>query len=659
MRSKVTVVLLFLNVVLFYYIYTWGTVKPIDPNGNHVFGPEISAIETLTRTSRTGTTIRLEHRVDTWWLTQPYEWPANVYAVNLLTNELKQLQHQTSFAVADLVKSGQTLADYGLDQPAFTLSFTTGAGKTYVSKIGDDTKIGNRLYLLSTDGTRIHVVGRSLADSVGQTLDALRSDSIFTVPVFEVRSLNIQTAAPANLKVRLRRDAAEHWAFETPILARASKTAVEVAVNALNSLKAKNFPETAGTDLERTGLNAPALRVTLEGNARRETLLLGGPAGANETFARIEDKAVIFTVQVPPDLLEKLRSAQESLRDRHVLDFEPKTVTALTLTAPGQPELILQRLEANAGAAAWQVVVRISDQAPKTTPADGPLVEELLQKIHLLTVNKFQSDAPSASDLEKDGFNRPERVISLSLNTGGGPHLTDPSTLALQIGVSPDNKDIAFAQAVPSPPFVYEIVPDILAATPVKALHYLKRQLRELPEGAKIQGITLTDLASGTPVFTKQLPDATGVWDKVLADEPEARRRALTIALNQLHSLRAKQFTADSFAPDHADTAQGPKPWKYRLDLNIAYAGGNSTAQNSSSTLFLTDRIGGTTQLAGTAEFHGGVVFEVTQELLDALFTLVYRDKNDPGLPPAEPAPVAKETAAAPTPAKAEPQPAK
>ena len=40
--------------------------------------------------------------------------------------------------------------------------------------------------------------------------------------VFEVRSLNMQTAAPANLKVRLRRDAAGRWAFEAPINARAA-----------------------------------------------------------------------------------------------------------------------------------------------------------------------------------------------------------------------------------------------------------------------------------------------------------------------------------------------------------------------------------------------------------------------------------------------------
>ena len=54
MRSKVTVVLLFLNVVLFYYIFQYEKVQIPDANGKHVYGPEVAAIDSLTRASRTG-----------------------------------------------------------------------------------------------------------------------------------------------------------------------------------------------------------------------------------------------------------------------------------------------------------------------------------------------------------------------------------------------------------------------------------------------------------------------------------------------------------------------------------------------------------------------------------------------------------------------------
>ena len=58
MRSKVTVVLLFLNVVLFYYIFHYEKVH-LDERGKlearrKVFGPEVSTIDSITRTNRDG-----------------------------------------------------------------------------------------------------------------------------------------------------------------------------------------------------------------------------------------------------------------------------------------------------------------------------------------------------------------------------------------------------------------------------------------------------------------------------------------------------------------------------------------------------------------------------------------------------------------------------
>ncbi len=676
MRSKVTVVLLFLNVVLFFYIFKFEKQWRAEQNGiesrRRVLGPEVAAIDSLTRTSRTGATLKLERSGEVWRLTQPYEWPANPNAVARIINELQFLEHETSFAVADLAKSGQSLADYGLTDPAITLTFTS-AGRTYTLKIGDDTKIGNRLYVLSADGTRIHVVGRSLADSAGLALDEIRADSIFTVPVFEVRSLNLQTAAPSNLKVRLRRDSAARWVFEAPILARANKGGVEVTINALNALTAKKFIEPRDADPEHTGLNSPLLRVTLEGNARRETLLLGRAVGAavtparegalpeTEYYAKIEDKAVVFTVAVPGPLIEVLRAAQEELRDPRVLDFEAGSVTALTLTAPGQPELTLQRLEAGAGGAvpaAWQAVVRITGQAPLTTPADTAVVTELLQKLQLLSAHqfgkdlpKFVSDAPSAADLEEEGFNRPEREITLSLNTGGGLRGTETSTQTLQVGLSPAQPGQAFAR-VTNAPYIYRILPDILEDTLPLARHYRQRLLRELPDSARVTRFRLVELATNKEVF--QAHNETALTPEALATAKlnETVTKNYTALLAQLRTMKAKRFTAESFSPDHAETNLGPLPWRYRLDVDLVLAGGANDAPSSTTSLFLTERIGGTTMFAGTTDF-GGVVFEVTQEMLDPLFALTYGKANDPGLPvtpavPIIPAALKKDAAANP-----------
>jgi len=670
MRSKVTVVLLFLNVVLFAYI--WFYDKPlIDERRTlearrRVLGPEAATIDSFTRSSRTGETVTIGKRVDSWWLTAPYEWPADPNAVAGIINTLQLLEHETSFPVAELAASGRSLADYGLADPALTLQFTS-AGRNFTLKIGDVTAVGNRLYLLSPDGTRIHVVNRSLAESIGLPLDTLRAPTIFSVPVFEVRSLNMQTAAPANLKVRLRRDAAGRWAFEAPINARASKSAVEVTINAVNALVAKNFLAPRDTDLERVGLNAPSFRLTLEGNARRETLLLGNPTAAPtptpagdtgaasiEYYAKMEDQAVVFTTAMPQPLLAVLRAAQEELRDPRVLDFDPAAVTSFTIGAPGQPELTVQKLEGGQG---WQVVARENDQVPRPIAADPGIVAGLLRKLAELSARearpgspKYLSDAPAATDLENWGFNRPERVITLNLGHGGGPAGKDAYTLTLEVGVSPDKPGEAFAR-VTNAPFVYQILPDILEAAPPLARHYRLRLLRQLPKEARLTSLKLTTLPDHALVAEAANETALTPESLATAKTSDAARKVLVGLLVQLTTLQARAFTAGAFTPDHADTPLGPQPWKHALEVTTVFPGGSGPAQTSTLTLLLTERLGGTTMFAGTADF-GGVVFEVTPEMLDAIFTLTYAAQHDPG----PPAPAKDAAAPAETP-KAEPPP--
>ena len=115
-------------------------------------------------------------------------------------------------------------------------------------------------------------------------------------------------------------------------------------------------------------------------------------------------------------------------------------------------------------------------------------------------------------------------------------------------------------------------------------------------------------------------------------------RPALIALLAQLRKLRAQSFVADTFSPDHADTPQGPHPWRYRLDYTIAFNG--DAAQGTPSSLLLTERLGGASQIAGTADF-GGIDFNLPQELIDAIFTLTYVTKHDPGPTPAATTPAA------------------
>ncbi len=623
MRSKVTLVLLFLNVALFFFIFYFERDFRIDRAAQEarrrVLGPEAADIRSLEVSgSAPGSSFSLERRGDTWYLTKPVEWPANPNAVNRIINELQFLEHETSFSTRDLEKNGQKLSDYGLDQPKLTVSFTSGeagapgtpAGRTTILRVGDTTKVGDHLYLLSPDGERVHVVGRSLADSMSIPFDQLRSDIVFSIPVFEARSLSLQTAAPSGVRVRLHRDGSR-WSFETPVIARAGKNATELAINGLDALRVKSFvlqnPPAAAPS------TSPSIRVTLEGNNRHETLYVGGPSEGDQSyFAQLEDRRAVFTVAIPKALMDTLRNAPDELRDRHVLDFDANAVTSIALSAPNQPELDLQRLESAAGGqvAGWQIIRRGGGApGPQTLPADTAAVQRLLDQLETLAALKFQSDAPTNADLEDWGFNRPEREIALTL--AGAAQVT------LQIGLPTNRENVAYARIAGSSS-VYAVEPDILRETAASPLAWRERLLSAIPASARITSLTLANAADGSAIYTHKLADGE-TWDAAFAAEPAPRKAALATLVSQLRVLHAASFVQDGF-PEKVFAAGEVRPWKYRLDATVSLPGGTGAGEVTTMTLWFAERTGGAEQLAGSKDV--GAVFAIEQPLLDALWTL-------------------------------------
>jgi hypothetical protein len=629
MRTKVTLVLLFLNAALFFYIFrferAWRTELVATEVRHRVLGAEAANLTAIEVSSaRPGESFRLERRGSRWMMTAPFEWPANPAAVDRIRTDLQLLDDETSFSVSEVEKNEQSLAVYGLDHPALTVNFVSGGpditGSAPVAttlRIGSATKVGQRLYLLSPDGQRIHVIGRAIVDSLSLPLDQLRSDRVLTVPVYEARSLNLLAAGGP--RVRIQRQGAR-WMFETPVPARASKGAVELAINGLEALRVKSFwPEQAGRA-------APAaLRITIEGNNQSETLFLEGEApgtaaaGNQLCFAQLEDlnkpagRSIPFVVEMPSELAKSLLNAADALRDPRVLDFDPAAVTAVTLHAPAAADVVLQRLEPGAGGAGWQMALPTeAGHSPRTPAADGAAVNHLLGELATLTMLDIKSDSPTDADREKWGLTQPERRITLAL---GG------STLALDIGRSNPRDPVVYGQ-VTNTLSVYTLSPEILRDTPVAPGEWRDRGLLALPATAKLVSATLTDLTTGKEAwaFGSAAQASTEVKARPeIALHPEN----LAHALRELHAVR---FEPGAFSP----AGGAPAPWRYRLDVTFALPGGGGSDSLSVHQLYLTDRIGGTEQWGGAAEF--GAVFRLDQPLIDALWILTYGDR-DPGEP--------------------------
>lgn len=649
MRTKVTLVLVFLNVALFFFIFTfernWRTEAASRESRRRVLGPEsadISALEVVS--TAPGGSFKLVREKGGWALTEPVDWPANETAVSSILHELQLLEHEASFAVAELAQTSQSVADYGLDRPKITVAFRTGGSETgpaTLLRIGDTTSVGNRLYVLSPDGERIHVVNRSLADSLTMNLDQIRADRLLTIPVFEARSLSVQAtttsearaataAATSALRIRIRRDGAR-WTFESPIIARASKLEVDRTINELNALHPVVFNPPGAPTAPPSA--AASLRITLEGNSRYETLFLGEPvqpppaSGAPEHieyYAQLEDRRPVFTVIVPRRLIEALRNAPQNLRERRILDFDPRAVRAVSLSSPllSSQAIVLQRLEDNTAGTGggWQIVRRGDGMGSQSMAADADRVERLLSRLLLLSARTFESDAPTSADLENWGFNRPEREVTLTLDGSATP-------IVLRLGTDARRQVYARVGTAGEPGLsIVSVESDILREVLPDPLAWRNRLLYELPAAARITDLRITRLPDRQVILETAL-DAAG---KPAAPGPDPAATEILIA--GLRKLHAQEFVHEAFV-ETVMAAGEERPWRFLLEATVALPGGTGADQTRTLTLFITDRLGGAQQFAGSMEFD--TVFSIDQPILDAIWTLAYGHR-DPG--PSEPA---------------------
>ncbi len=642
MRTKVTLILVLLNVAVFAWIvhsrHRWQLEATAADRDRHPLRELAVNLQAITISDHGGTAVRLERRAGKPWnLAAPVDWLANPAAVEGIIGELQNLE---SVAVLDLAMNKQTPADFDLDKPDLTFVLTAApADATAPSPAPVTIRLsssgkGGKLYLLAPDGTHVHVLDGALLERLKASLGGLPASTIFSLRPFEIRFLSLQKGTDAPVRL-LRRDDAR-WLLDSPITTRAAKPAIETTLKQLLDLR-------LGAD--RSGGNpgfAPVgsvptealseLRISLEGDNRHEVLLLGQPipkasAGANRTprYAKLEDRAPVFALAFPNDLFETLRHAQETLRDTHVLDFDPATVSTVTLSAPSQPEpLVLRRLDATTalvkGAAPdgadWQIV-----RPSGALPADATLVKNfLLWLAEQLRATSFVNDAPAKADTEKLGFNRPERELTLAFAPG-----TTPAKLTLEIAL--DDKAAVYARVF-GQPFIYAVSLDSLRYLSVAPSTYRDRLVRALPESAQITALTLAPVGTGVPVFSHILADKE-TWNQALENEPPARKEALRSILlgDKDHPALLRQLRAVHFASDTFDTnvlVNGTlRPWSYSLTTTLALPGGAAGATTTTtSTLWLAERAG-SIQLAGSPKAEADTVFELEPLFMDALDALL------------------------------------
>jgi hypothetical protein len=626
MRFKFTFFLLAINLTTYglitYFSHQSKQVEPSTGSLSRQIGRELIDADRIELHGRGIETPRiLERKGSTWSLIEPMRWAANYFAINRILNQLQFLEEEVSFSVGEIEKTGQSLADYGLKNPLLKIIIAEGDESISLS-IGTLTEIGNNVYLLGPDERKIFVVNRQAIDGLLIDLNDLRTREIFDIPVFEVDALGLQissenTADGSSLKVRLALNNGA-WSFEAPLAAKADPALVDSTINTLTAAKVRRFIETEQTDPIVQGLVTPSMQVTIYGNKRRQTLIVGnldpGSQGAPEYFAKLEDNPAIFTVLARP--FDALREAQEALRERNFMNFDPSMLTAINISENDRM-IRLQKLET--GKNDWQVLESKDGNEIQPYRADPAIMDSLIKDLSSLRAKGFTADAPSISDIENFGFNNPRRIVTLNFSKG------DPLTLML---ANPENSKDALYAKTNLADFIFTVERNAtLRMIPLNSSNYRNRILDILPAAARISALKLTNLRDGKAIFDYTLGQERIIWNDLFTEFDTKHAEHIRVLLGAIRRFEVKRYLLDSYTEAYSFDAEKSLPWLFQLSATIQLPGGETDRTETREYVF-TDRISGTVQVAGSKQYNS--TFEIPQPLLDALYELT----EDMEIPP-------------------------
>lgn len=610
MRFKLTLLLLILNAVVFAVLYYMD--KRVAASKRYAMEQRVlfagDLLQSADRISFESTELpdeswTLRKQGGEWRMQTPLEWRANSFSVNRLFAELQLMRWENRFSLSELKDYGQSLADYGLQEPKVV--FRVGNANTEKTlQVGIATEAGERLYAKVADEDYVMVLPTTLFAGESLRLPNLLAREVISLKPFEITSITLQAANSPNQRIRLAKGAGNHWLFESPIQTPADDTRVEAALSGLLTIIAEAFPEDVDLDDLQ---NNPAFRLTLGAGVRRQTLLIGasGPAGEGDAlrYAQLEDMPTAFLLDIKP--LADLLNPQERLRDPHIFPLLDRTsISSLEFVSPSA-SCTVQRLE-NGG---WTVLSGRNGSLVNW-PADTETVEKVLQALVDLQAEAIVTDAPSQNDLEDAGLTRPALRITFR----------ESSERNLLIGKIDEAKRLAVVKRG-SLPTISKVSVGALELFSADPLFYRHKTYSTLPGSAQIVGVSITT-AEGAPLlaYASQSDGSLADWmGRMDADKAKAAEALLA----QIRAFKVTRYHAAN--PDQLMLPEGATSveWPWRLTVNVSLPAGGSS-QSNQITYLVSKRYGGDLQYASVG--NDGLCFELPVAFIEALHAFVFTE---------------------------------
>jgi len=355
-----------------------------------------------------------------WYVSDQNEWPVSEFKISKLLGRLRNLEARLILKKSDMAADGESLTDYGLEEPRLKLDINSSFG-TISLLFGNKTRNNQEVYMLPMWGNQkegnIWAVNKSFDDAANiSTIDWLEKDFL-KIPIYEINSFAITTKTNETLlKTKFECLEENNWHITTPIRATANSNAIRLFLNSVISTKVDRFiTDEIEFKMFNSSLENPNIKLIIDSDNTRYELIISKFYNSinNSTSypAKLVGKDRIFSLS--ENFYDFIFNTKNKLREKKILDIKPEDISTFEMITK-KNKLSIHKLENKR----WEVLFIDEIEQITTRPGDEELINNFFLKFCNFNILDFVNDTPSNRDLTSYGLDSPEKVIMITSKSG-------------------------------------------------------------------------------------------------------------------------------------------------------------------------------------------------------------------------------------------------
>jgi hypothetical protein len=431
MKSNTTPIWFVLAAVLAAFI--WFAEKHLQPaapvNDNLLPGLNAAGVTELEIIPAGERKMTLVCTNQTWVLREPFDFPAKKTAVDSLLNALGKVLPVLRLSAADMQSHKNADADFGFDNPRFTIDLTAGDQNWHLL-VGNRTAPGDGVYVRLVGGAGAFVTDLSWLQFLPHNANEWRETRLLPLDT-ETDWIVITNGAKV---IELRGNPTNHsWHIIRPEpVRRADAGIVTTALQQLRGAPVTRFvTDDPKADLTTFGLQPPELDLWLgHGTNFSEALHLGKESTENpgQVFAKREGWNSIVTAA--KENFMPWHGNANDFREARLLDIPAPVAGVAPITGIEIQDTAPWALQLQ-GTNGWHLV-------GEKFPVDNTIADSFVTLLGNLRATEYVKDVVSAADLQNFGLAASTQSFTV--------HFADGTTNMIIFGGVDTNKNEVFVK---------------------------------------------------------------------------------------------------------------------------------------------------------------------------------------------------------------------